>query len=189
MSCAIRKGCTPKEKEGFCEMPKDVSGLAATSLSDLEGRWTVVRGLNRAYDCWNCQRMTFEQQSDRLSDYTYDFEPVPPQNSSIACQTNVVSDEAGVIPGRYAVSYDAFGIGGEDQWFIVSQRDERALIYYCGETPYDRYTGAVIMARNPDQPLTADELSQFQDDLDGLGLESNLSIKQFCSPDNGQCSN
>ena len=64
-----------------CPLPQNREQIAPMTLEDLEGAWYVIRGLSRTFDCWECQKMTFNQVDDITSLYYYEYAPADGQQS------------------------------------------------------------------------------------------------------------
>lgn len=189
--CLVGNKCITPRPRVECALPRGAGAVAKVSLSDLDGAWYVVRGLSRAYDCWPCQKMTFAETTPTTSHYDYAYDVVAGRTSHIDCHLAAVEDAAtppSVVPGRFAVHYDAHGIPGDDDWYVLSRpSNDYALIYYCGETPMANYRGAVAISRKPSTALPDDVAAAFAKALAGAGLATPVTLGDFCTPDNGAC--
>jgi hypothetical protein len=184
MGCAIKKGCTPRVKQGYCAPPHALNISSAEMEKLLQGSWYVVRGLSRAYDCWPCQKMSFTEQPNGEVDYQYDYMPNPPQIKTMQCKVKPVYDGHGTkMAGRFKVSYQTHGFFGEDDWYIISRHSDYALIYYCGESPFEKYRGAVVMSRLPQTALPPEIAEAFKGDLQQLNIDIPVDINEFCIPE------
>ena len=191
-ACMSASGCLPPLPPFTCPLPSGPESLVPVHLSELEGTWTVVRGLNPAYDCWSCQELEFSAQGDESLAYRYRYLLDSGATGSIDCTAEPAPFSPGetrVVPGRFVVSYTAYGMPGQDEWFVVSRPEPDTIVmYYCGESDFDAYQGAFLMTRRPEIPLSPAVLEQASRDLAAANLEGVGSLKDFCVPDLAPCS-
>lgn len=192
MSCWGESGCMPPA-ESDCPLPANREQIAPVTLADLEGDWYVVRGLSPIYDCWNCQKYTFTQTGPNTSSYIYTYFPGEDgAKSTIECTTTAIPfspDETEIFPGRFRVDYSAYGMPGTDNWFCLSHPNSNyVLIYYCGASSMHAYQGGIVLSRTLSTDIPADVMNAFSDALANAGLESPLTMEDFCTPDNSGCS-
>lgn len=177
-ACLGDHGCFPAPPAFDCAAPR-ADQLAPVDLPALAGTWYVVRGLSRAYDCWDGQRMSFSPEKDGRWGYQYDY-LVDGAERSIPC---TVAAPGGAPPGAFAVDYLAHGLVGHDDWYFVGAPDpDHLLLYYCGRSATDAYRGAVVMSRVPDPTLPAGLEAELDATLAGSGLSVPTSLAGFCSP-------
>jgi hypothetical protein len=173
-----------------CPLPTNRSQIAPVTLADLEGDWYVVRGLSTVYDCWNCQKYTFHQTSATTSTYDYTYFPAG-NKATIKCTTTAIPfapGETAIYPGRFRVDYMAYGMPGADDWFVLSRPNSNyVLIYYCGASMMDSYTGAIILSRNLDTNIPQNILDEFAAALANAGISVPVTMADLCTPVNSGC--
>jgi hypothetical protein len=60
--CIIDKGCFESESRIEYKVPAAYN----TGRIEMSGEWTIVRGLNRAHDCFRCSLYTWDASSPTL---------------------------------------------------------------------------------------------------------------------------
>jgi len=187
-----KNGCiTPPEYD--CPLPRNRSQLAPLTLAQLEGDWWVIRGLSRAYDCFSCQKMTFHRISETVSTYDYTYIPGKSGNviDAIKCTITAIPyspAETAVCPGRFRINYNAYGMEGADNVFVLSHpRPDYLLLYYCGQTPSDKYRGSIVISRSPETRIPAEIEKELNRALANAGLPTTLSLNDYRVPDNSAC--
>ena len=86
------------------------------------------------------------------------------------------------------MNYDAYGMPGEDDWYVLSYpHPDYALIYYCGSSTMDAYRGGVVIGRSANTDIPIDILEEFEEALANAGLSTAPTLDDFCIPDNSGC--
>ncbi|KAI3636379.1 hypothetical protein MIR68_005731 [Amoeboaphelidium protococcarum] len=190
LQCLVDHSCLKQDQK--CPLPKANSVLPSFDLRLLtDGPWYVIRGLNPAYDCWQCQRMSFtiKQQSGPLVlDYRYDMNITSSMAKTIQCSTEYADPK--IADGQLIAKYTVLNkFSGEDQWKVlkVSEDKQFILIHYCGVSEVSsRYEGGIVMSKSRNGLIPYEVYESFQSALSQAGLS--LYLKDFCKLNLRGCS-
>ena len=96
----------------------------------LEGLWYTVAGFNPLYDCYDCQKLTFEVENGQIKYYAL-FDAVLTNGTEI-WPTAFMSGEDVSNPGRLELDGIDNGLPDHQEWNVMLLTDDTMVVYYCG---------------------------------------------------------
>lgn len=156
LNCMVKSGCIPKSPmDGKCLATNDQAIQNLTSMSQVPGKWWIVRGLNcgqpgwpGAFDYYPCQRDEFVFENNTWIDQIAycggrDNNCTTPIVHTVA---NATIDTPGVMTHYYL---DAPLLPQIEYWRVLSFPHPDWMLYvYCGSTPNGPYAGASVVTRS-----------------------------------------
>ena len=135
-----------------CRYPTDP--IKGVKDEQLNGLWYVVRGFNPMYDCFKCQKSTFEVKDGKVG-YSAQYS-MPAVNGTTIWPTAAMSGDDVTSPGSILFSGEENGLPEVQDWYIMLLTDDTIAFYYCGQILDQwHYEGLVVMSRtetmNPDR--------------------------------------
>ncbi|XP_077994384.1 uncharacterized protein LOC144448104 [Glandiceps talaboti] len=135
-----------------CTKPDNTE--ARFNLSQLQGNWYIVRGLNPVYDCYACQYCQFTPNTNPDESGTYVAQVdylVTTLTGDVRPRTvhQFVSQPNPQNPGILFFNYTDTGIIHNEEWRVLAfdDKDAYALIYYCGQANAYHYEGVLLYSR------------------------------------------
>lgn len=192
LSCTLEdKGCVTTG------VPQDTSTFYANAprkadefkVADLQGEWWKVAGYSAKYDCFACQKNTFDVGNAITNNIEF---RVPKLGSDGFWQNDLVEtlvDSRGP-QGRASLTVDGkmYGLSFHEQWYVLSSRSaapatvpDHLLIAYKGDTQQGPYDGAFLFARQKDAYDTNPILRAH---VASVASKAGLDPAQFCKIDN-----
>jgi hypothetical protein len=186
--------CMPSSNS-TCIIP-DEAAVKTIDPASFIGDWFVFKGLSKAYDCYDCQRMAIRESTGPIPSlpdapyyYNYTMQVRGELFVSVNCTVTPPSmDTVPTGPRPFIVDYFTHGVPGEDKWFVLYTSGDRSymLIYYCGSTPSWSYTGAVAITKRPTEVVPSSVISEMEAALTKANVK--LSLREdFCSPNISSC--
>jgi violaxanthin de-epoxidase len=181
--CAVsQKSCVPqRQDDGTYPIPKPEALLQAFDVKDFTGEWYISAGLNKAFDCFDCQlhKWSSPAPGKLVGDLQWRIkDPIAGSNFVTRTTTqNFVQDknQPGVLfnGGNDFLHY-------EDTWYLLgSKKDEYLVVYYRGSNDaWDGYGGATIYTKTKN--LDRKYFGEINEVLKPIGY----SMKDFSLNDN-----
>jgi len=151
-SCAVsQKKCVlQRQDDGAYPIPSNDVLVPKFSTKDFNGRWYISAGLNKLFDCFDCQVHFFEAPTptDMVAKINWRItEPDGEVFSKSVVQTFVQDPE---VPG-ILYNHDNEFLHYQDDWYIVDMEpNEFIYVYYRGSNDaWDGYGGAVVYTTQP----------------------------------------
>lgn len=173
------------EKNDCVHVPgKENLGWSADTLSDLpqrpignfdikslKGTWYKIMGLDSRYDCFDCQRNSFEVKNDKTLKMEALFR-IPRPTSPGYLQSRIVEElhadinPSNSLPGMHSTG-QMFGLSFWENWYILGEspansfpeslgisgalaskesHEELKLVYYTGHTLQGSYKGSYCIS-------------------------------------------
>ncbi|KAH3877232.1 uncharacterized protein LOC127865316 isoform X1 [Dreissena polymorpha] len=177
---------TPPDPAFRCSPP--VSALGDFNLSELTGRWYIVLGLNRDYDCFDCQITTYKP-TPNSSNYTltelYDVVMLNGSTRHMVA-TQQVAQLDPLKPAVLDYTNHLMGITMYEKWQIVdvSQSGTYLIVYYCGHMSADWwYEGNLVYYRQP--TISPEDYSKISD---AVRQKIGHDVGDYCRPRTTSCS-
>ena len=77
---------------------------------------------------------------------------------------------------------------GADNVFALSHPSpDYLLLYYCGQTPSDKYRGSIVISRSPETTIPPEIEKELNKALANAGLPAPLTLQDYGIPDNSAC--
>jgi len=91
------------------------------SLADLEGKWHIVLGLNKQFDCFDCQTATYSPTPNSRNYTLAEKYDVKMLNGSVRTRVNVqqVAQRDVFHPGVLALTSSMMGLAVSEEWRII----------------------------------------------------------------------
>ena len=143
---------------GVCLATFDDADTSVTQLTQLAGRWWILKGLNcgqddiwyGGFDYYPCQSDEFVISNEEKSHVWIDNIAYCGGNNN-TCTTpmlhtsaNVSIDHPGVMHHEYL---DAPLLPQTEDWIVLSHFEDWMLYIYCGSTPAGGYAGGSVVSR------------------------------------------
>lgn len=186
--------CIPQTTKK-CYKPREDSLVKNFSLSDMVGKWYITRGLNKLFDCFDCQVHTFRynpktsQVKPLVGDLKYNVKV--DLNCSANCTylprqvfQNFSQDKQ--IPGHLMNHNNSLAeMHYNDDWYILYASSSAVLVYYCGCNDAScGYSGAVLYSRQPSLP--PEDESFIRDSIRKSNIPQ-FTFDDMCIPANTFC--
>ncbi|WAR23730.1 VDE-like protein [Mya arenaria] len=151
---------TPPDPTYRCKPPS--TSVKNVSLADLQGTWNIVLGLNRDYDCFDCQISTYKPTSNSNNYTLTELYDVTMLNGTVRHRVDVQQVAQHISPtGSYVI------------------------MYYCGHMTSDWwYEGNVVYSRLP--VLTSGDALTVSAALSRL---MGHDVSEYCRPKTQTCGN
>lgn len=195
LECSVeRHGCIkiailPGGADAAADAPAPPVPLPAFDPARLEGTWYKVLGWNSRYDCFDCQKNSFQKHGDKAFDVDVEFSmPRPPRtlfdsrpaNYPLHLTENLVFDDTRPHQRRHASTVGhMFGLTFWENWSVLGQNPPNepdwTFVYYTGKTTQNTYEGAFVYARQPQLPPAA------RDSVFALARKAGLDPTTFCA--------
>ena len=160
LQCTVDHGCMPTSPpDGTC-LAKDSDAIKnLTSMSQMKGKWWILRGLNcgqngwpAAFDYFPCQRDDFVYENGHWVDHIAYC-----GGSNNTCSTKMiytVADVALSSSGVMSHNYTDPPLRPQvEQWRVLSWPHRDWMLYiYCGRTPVGVYAGGSVVNRSEHPP-------------------------------------
>jgi len=170
LKCMVKTGCIPKSPmDGVCLATNNQTIQNLTSMSQVRGKWWIVRGLNcgqkgwpGAFDYYPCQRDEFVYENNTWIDHIAycggkDNNCTTPIVHTVA---NASIDTPGVMTHHYL---DAPLLPQTEYWRVLSWPHPDWMLYvYCGSTPNGPYAGGSVVTRSA---RTADAIPAYVEQI------------------------
>lgn len=172
----------PPNPPVVCHPPQKVESGFTIDL--LTGSWYIVKGLNRIYDCFDCQVTTFKPSPYDKTVYDvfekFDVKMVSGGTRHRSVNETVVQASGGIF------NYTSMQMGHNthSQWRImhVGKGGAFLLAYYCGSISADYFfEGSVVYSRTPS--LTSDQLVE----LVAAFKDHGIDYSKYCTPNTKNC--
>ncbi len=193
VQCMVDHKCIPKMKpDGVC-LANDSEALQnITSMSQVQGKWWVLKGINcgqkgwpAGFDYLPCQRdHFFKEGSDWINHVAYCA------GSNSTCTTPIVYTRANVTipsPGVLSNSYmDAPLLPQIENFKVISwPHPDWMLFVYCGATPMGKYAGGSLISNSSRSIL---DIPPYVDRIfSSVAQKFNFSYEEMCITDATKC--
>nr|BDS38361.1 violaxanthin deepoxidase like protein [synthetic construct] len=191
----------PKDMD-FSVIDKDpphiVRGFQAKQL---QGTWYKVMGVNKKYDCFDCQKNTFsvtqrgeqedgeggESTTGEVADIKVNFRLAKPDSDDF--WENTITERLQVdpvgSPRTFHTDGKLFGLSFKENWYVTGHStdpgEEFVFVQYKGHTLQGSYDGGFVYARKPTLPSTAlAKVAKVARDH-GIDPDSMVAIDNTCS--------
>ncbi|CAM9962160.1 unnamed protein product, partial [Hapterophycus canaliculatus] len=164
----------PKDMD-FSAIDKDpphiVKGFEAKQL---QGTWYKIMGVNKKYDCFDCQKNTFsvaqvgdaaaereDGSTGQVADIKVNFRLAKPDSDDF--WENTITEQLQVDPSGSPRTFHTdgklFGLTFKENWYVTGLStdpgEEFVFVQYRGHTLQGSYEGGFVYARKPSLPKTA----------------------------------
>jgi violaxanthin de-epoxidase len=181
--CAVsQKSCVPQRKDdGSYPVPKPEALVQAFDTKDFTGEWYISAGLNKAFDCFDCQlhKWSSPQPGKLVGDLQWRIKDPLAGSNFVTRKTtqNFVQDKK--QPGVLFNGGNDF-LHYEDTWYVLgSKKDEYLVVYYRGSNDaWDGYGGGTIYTKT--KTLDKKYFAEINEVLKPIGY----SMKDFSLNDN-----
>ncbi|CAM9135222.1 unnamed protein product, partial [Discosporangium mesarthrocarpum] len=170
--------------------PKIVRSFDAKAL---QGTWYKVMGVNKKYDCFDCQRNTFAvtdlggEDGGQVASIRVNFRLAKPDSSDF--WENTINEKLEVdpvgSPRTFHTKGKLFGLTFKENWYVTGLSDdpgsEFVFVQYKGHTLQGSYEGSFVYARKPTLPSGALAKVSKVAREHGIDPESLTPIDNTCS--------
>lgn len=162
-----------------CHRPKRVD--TQFDIGSTDGPWFVVRGLNNAYDCFNCHNITFyPAHHDVFFSVEYYDVKVNESIKRVTVESTVTQWNAS-SPGILRFDSES-GNGTELEWRVLDQGEHYMYVYYCAlVSGHDSYEGSLVYSRTTYLPN--ETIIRLKKIARAIGYDFN----DYCQPINSHC--
>lgn len=202
--CFADNGCLPTLPEGTdgqCVVTSENIHKVHVlkSLSELEGTWLEIRGLNcgvpgsnweGGYDALPCRSSSWVSNAQQWWYHTSFCAPAGKRGCNEMGAVHLIgvpwiSDQE---PGLLTVSYINPPLQPQhESWYILSRPHPDWIMYtYCGSTPVGEYAGVNVMTRAP-EPSNAAMPPEVGAAFRQAAREFNFAYDDMCITDQSQC--
>jgi len=189
----IPPGSQPSE-----EVPMPPKALAASfKPSSMDGEWYKVLGWNRQYDCFDCQKNTFQVDPPSAESTTASMDVA----FSMVAKRSGREETASSQHMRENMQFDAptfvgasgdlmksrrtahtegrmFGLTFWENWYILGENKPSEppfkFVYYTGKTLQNTYSGAFVYSRTPELP------PEVMPSVYKIAREAGMNPDKFC---------
>jgi len=167
------------------------SGFKPTSL---DGTWYKVLGWNRQYDCFDCQKNTFQTDPDgETAVMDVDFSMAAKRSGrretsnrqqmreKVNFDKEVVTSSTGeMLKSRRSAHTQGrmFGLTFWENWYVLGENKPTEspfkFVYYTGKTLQNTYSGAFVYARTPEVP------EESMESIYRLARDAGMDPTKFC---------
>ncbi|CAM9701673.1 unnamed protein product, partial [Choristocarpus tenellus] len=145
--------------------PKIVRGFDAKTL---QGTWYKVMGVNKKYDCFDCQRNTFSvadgvggEDGGQVADIKVNFRLAKPDSNDF--WENTINEKLEVDPvgscRTFHTNGKLFGLTFKENWYVTGLSEDPGMefvfVQYKGHTLQGSYDGGFVYAKKPTLPKGA----------------------------------
>ena len=131
--------------DGKCRVTDDDGQQDLTDVSDIEGDWWVIKGLNPHYDSFPCQHNRYHQDATGTWINNVTWIDTFHGNKIIGALPTVNVSK----PGVFMHYYD--NLSQVEPWIVISKpHEDYLLMLWCGSNPVLKYAGGILMSRNND---------------------------------------
>lgn len=184
------------------EVPLPPLPLAASfTPASMEGDWYKVLGFNRQYDCFDCQKNSFQvskgsSEGDGASSakVDVDFSMIAKRSGrdehlngqhmketmNFDADTFVERETGRVLRSKRSAHTEGrmFGLTFWENWYVLGENKPSEppfkFVYYTGKTLQNTYSGAFVYARTPELPPGA------MDSVYKLAREAGMNPDKMC---------
>ncbi|CAN0120199.1 unnamed protein product [Pylaiella littoralis] len=189
----------PKDMD-FSVIDKDpphiVKGFEAKQL---QGTWYKIMGVNKKYDCFDCQKNTFtvaqvgdaksekEGGTGEVADIKVNFRLAKPDSDDF--WENTITERLEVDPSGSPRTFHTdgkmFGLSFKENWYVTGEStdpgEEFVFVQYKGHTLQGSYDGGFVYARKPFLPKSALGKVAKVAKEHGIDPNSMIAIDNTCS--------
>lgn len=142
----------------------------------MTGTWYVTNGFNSDYDCFACQKLTFdfERPTDNLPVFYNALYNLIAVNGTLIWN-DIQMQGSEDIPGVLKLTGRDSGFENVQHWYVLHQETDTMLVYYCGDLMNWHFEGVLVMSKTPS--LNSERLPQLTNSLASVGL----SFSDLCS--------
>jgi len=156
------------------------------SLSQLQGNWFNLKGYHPVYDCYPCQKYSFQMGSPFWS-YKASYQAYY-TDGSLKSVSQSGSAESNSPSSGFNISFIYAGLTYNSTWWVFDSIEDAAssneyyLVYYCGHVLEWGFEGALVLSKAATFPESATPaiVKSFSDNV-------GLNFALFCSPSVTDC--
>jgi len=177
------------------EVPSAPKELASTfDPKAMDGEWYKVLGWNRQYDCFDCQKNTFQTAaSGETATMDVDFAMAAKRSgreetsNQQRMREEIVFDKESFVSASGETKKSKrtahtegrmFGLTFWENWYVLGENKPTEppfkLVYYTGKTLQNTYSGAFVYSRSPELPAEA------MPSVYKLAREAGMDPTKFC---------
>jgi len=120
--------------------------VAAVDDSLLNGLWYVVQGFNPLYDCYECQKLSFEVTDGKIN-YEALFNMIAVNGTEIWPTAKMTGDDR-TIPGHLVMDGVDNGLPDHQDWRVMLLTEDTLVVYYCGNVLDSwHFEGLLVMSK------------------------------------------
>ena len=162
-----------------CHRPQRV--FTHFDIGSTDGPWFVVRGLNNAYDCFDCHNITlYPAHHDVFFSVEYYDVKVNESIKRVTVESTVTQWNAS-SPGILRFDSES-GNGTELEWRVLDQGEHYMYVYYCAlVSGHDSYEGSLVYSRTTSLPN--ETIIRLKKIARAIGYDFN----EYCQPINSHC--
>lgn len=175
----------PPDPTFRCSPPK--AALKNFSLSQFQGSWYIALGLNRDYDCFDCQISSYAPTPNSRNFTLTEKYDVKMLNGTIRHRVAIQQVEQKDIFNGGDLDYTntIMGLTMYEKWQVIDypSSGNYVIMYYCGHMTSDWwYEGNIIYSRTP--TISDHDLAAISNVLETI---LNHKIQQYCRPNTQNC--
>lgn len=142
----------------------------------MTGTWYVTNGFNSDYDCFACQKLTFdfERPTDSLPVFYNALYNLIAVNGTLIWN-DIQMQGSEDTPGVLKLTGRDSGFEIVQHWYVLHQETDTMLVYYCGDLMTWHFEGVLVMSKTPS--LNSERIPQLTNSLAAVGL----SFSDLCS--------
>jgi len=192
MQCMVDNNCFPQEPpDGTCLATDNQTITNLVNMSQVAGKWWIIKGLNcgqegwpAAFDYFPCQRdeFVFDEPNNRWVDHIAytggkNNTPTTPIVNTVA---NVSMTSPGVMTHWYT---DPPLTPQTEEWRVLSWPGEGdwMLYIYCGSTPMGPYAGGSVVSRG--RKKASDIPAEVEAEFRLVGQKFGFAYDEMCVSD------
>ena len=142
----------------------------------MKGTWYVTNGYNSDYDCFACQKLTFDfnragDSSPVFYNALYNLHAV---NGSLIWN-DIQMHGSETKPGILTLTGRDSGFENVQHWYVLHLEADTMLVYYCGDLMTWHFEGVLVMSKTP--TLNSERIPQLSVALKAI----ELSFEDLCS--------
>ena len=147
------------------------------SLTDMQGSWWVVKGLNPVYDCYPCQHLSMAPLNKTIWAYRPNYQVPLVNGSLLLIKQEMLIPNKSAPGGNISFVYHDVGMDHFETWWLLDKASDGShmIMYYCGNTLQWYYEGALVLSKYQtlDKSVYADIATSFQKSV-------GLDLNDFC---------
>ncbi|XP_045159801.2 uncharacterized protein LOC123525117 [Mercenaria mercenaria] len=157
------------------------------SLPQFKGSWYIALGLNRDYDCFDCQISSYAPTPNSRNYTLSEKYDVNMLNGTIRHRIAIQQVEQKDIfnGGNLDFTNTIMGLTMYEKWQVIdyAESGKYVIMYYCGHMTSDWwYEGNIVYSRTP--TISQDDFKAIADTLEtSLGHK----VEQYCRPKTQNC--
>jgi len=177
--------------DGPLEAPLPPKALVKATPATMSGKWYKVLGWNPNYDCFDCQRNTFDAKlasNDGRATRPLGREisiDVGSTGVDVEVEYSMPRVRLGQQPQLFSSTVHEtlqFDNTFWENWYVIGQNKvnepQFRFVYYTGKTLQNQYEGAFVYARSPELPRDA------MSSIYKIAREAGMDPTRFCCIDN-----